>query len=169
MRGIAAHPFQIAQLEADPNFNAVQNAAFVQSLATKNPYLYNVKYIYAGFAIFDAGNSVFPVSVSSSVPLWGPSGIATMTDVTDFEDDPSGDTIYGAIIFGANAMFKAIGSNMKFETEKSDYGENIGIAYSIIEGWSRGDYWNEDDGTTGQYLINDSSAIALTMASRPIY
>ena len=167
--GIAAHPWQIAQLEADPSFQAVTNAAFVQTVAKKNPFLYNVKYIYAGFAIFDAGNSVFPVTVSSGNPVWGIANPSTASSITQWETDPTGNSVFGAIIFGSNAMFKAIGSNMEFVDEDSDYKFNKGIEYHIIEGWSRADSWNLDDGTTGQYLINDGSAIALTFCSQPSY
>ena len=64
-------------------------------------------------------------------------------------------------------MFKATGQPMEFKKRVDDYDEIMGIAYRTVEGYSRADYWNEDDGTRGQYLKNDGSALLITYAEAP--
>ena len=98
--------------------------------------------------------------------MWGVSGIATITNLDDYENYAS-ETKFGAIVLGSNAMFKAIADNMEFKRRRDDYDEIIGIAYRAIEGYARGDAWNRDDGDTGEFVINDNSAIAVTYAATP--
>ena len=105
------------------------------------------------------------MSTVSSKPTWGPT---TITDLDSFENYASA-TAFGAMILGSNALYKAIGSEMKFKYMNKDYGQYQGIAYQILQGYGRADFWNRDDGTAGQYLVNDSSAIVITSAQAPAY
>ena len=162
-RIIIAHPYQIATLVADTKFRDVANSAFVQQLAKDNPMIAGAKYFYNGFAIFESDTAVFPVTVSGGVPVWGP---ATISDLSSFESYGS-NTMFGAILLGDNALAIAQGSGMRFIRSTKDYGERIGIGYKIVEGVARADFWNEDDGTRGQYLVNQSSAILCTYAAAP--
>jgi hypothetical protein len=165
LRLLIAHPWQIVDLENDSTFNNIVAQAMVGKYAASNPYLIAAKYIAAGCAIYESDTAVWPVRVTSSLPDFGP---ATITDLDSFEDYSS-DTKFAAIILGNNAIFKAIGSPMEYKRRTDDYGELVGIAYALIHGYSRGDFWNRDDGTTGQYLINNSSALAITYAAAPAY
>jgi hypothetical protein len=160
---LVAHPYQIAQLEADEAFMATANAAFVQNLAKDNPLLIGAKYFYAGFAIFESSTAAWQVSVDSGVPIWGPSSIANLDSFDDYEDA----SMFAAIVMGNNALFKATGSPMEFLKRETDYGEIKGTAYRTVEGYSRADWWNDDDGTRGEYLVNNGSALLITAASQP--
>lgn len=129
-------------------------------LKSKNPLLGNAQFFLEGFAIMDGGYSVFQASSSSSTPVWGPSTVSTLAS---FESHSSG--VFGNIVLGDNAIFKATASPMKFTTEEDDHEFWEELGYTIVEGCSRGDFWNKDDGTTGQYLTNDGSAIVLSYAA----
>ncbi len=165
LRLLVVHPWQIVDLENDTTFNNIVAHAMVAKYAMDNPYLVAAKYVYAGFAIYESDTAVWPCRVSSSLPVFGP---ATISDLESFENYAS-DTMFAAIVLGNNAIAKAIGSAMQYKRRTDDYGELVGIAYMLIHGYSRGDYWNRDDGTTGQYIINNSSALAITYAGAPSY
>ena len=160
---IVCHGYQLYDLRQDSKFRDTVANALASTMAKDNPLLTGCKYFWGDWAIFDGGNAVFPVSVSAGVPVWGPTTITNLTSYQDF----SSYSMFGAIILGSNAMFKAIGSGMRFISETEDYEEILGIAYRLLEGWSRGDFRNLDDGTTGQYIINDGSAVAVTFGSKP--
>ena len=160
---IVVHPYQLYDLRQDAKFRELVANALSSKMAKDNPLLKGCKYFWGDWAIFDGGNAVFPVSTSASLPVWGPSTITSMTAFNAY----STSTIFAAIVLGDNAMFKATGSGMRFIGEMEDYEEIYGIAYRILEGWSRGDFWNTDDGSTGQYVINDGSAVACTYAAKP--
>lgn len=168
LRLLVAHPWQVVDLENDSTFNNIVAQAMVAKYAADNPYLIAAKYIYAGFAIFESDTAVWACRTSSGDPEFGPSDISDLDDLDSFEDY-SDDTKFAAIVLGNNALFKAIGSPMQYKRRTDDYGELIGIAYMMIHGYSRADFWNRDDGTTGQYLINDTSALAITYAAAPPY
>jgi len=160
---IVAHPWQIATLEADANFKALVSSTHVQSLAKDNPLLAGCKHIYGGFAIFESDTAVWQVNVVSNQPVYGPTTITSMESFRDY----TGATKFGAILLGNNAMFKATGRPLEFKKRMADYDEILGIAFRTVEGYSRADYWNDDDGTRGQYLKNDGSALLITHAEQP--
>ena len=123
-----------------------------------------MNYLWGGFAIYVADSAVFPVSNVSDLPVYGPTG--TITGLADFRSFSSYTVFAGAII-GSNALFKGTGQAMQFKQRVDDYEELKGIAYRTVEGYSRGDYWNEDDGTRGDALINDGSVLFFTYAKAP--
>jgi len=164
LRLLVCHPWQIVTLENDSTFRGVVEKAMVQQLAKDNPFLIAAKYIYAGFAIFESDTAVWPCRDNSG-PEFGP---GTISDLDSFEDYSS-DTVFAAMVLGSNALFKAMGSPMAFKRRTDDYGQLHGVAYQIIHGYSRSDFWNRDDGSTGQYLKNDRSCLAITYAAAPSY
>lgn len=165
MRLIVAHPWQIVDLELDETFQKIVSAAMVEKYAKENPYLIGAKYMWAGWAIYESDTASWPARVTSSLPDFGPE---TVTNLESFESYAS-DTMFTCLVLGRNALYKAMGSAMGFRKRTDDYGEIIGVAYRIMQGYSLGSFWNRDDGTTGQYLKNDSSALAITYASAPAY
>ena len=52
-------------------------------------------------------------------------------------------------------------------TDERDYGFIKGLGYQAVEGCSRADYFNQDDGTKGDALVNDGSALLITGATQP--
>jgi len=160
---IVAHPYMVSTLEADEKFrNTVAQTHAIQ-LAKDNPLLVGCKYIWGGFAIFQSDTAVWPVSVSGGKPVWGPT---TITNLKSFKNYSTYNK-FAAILLGNNAMFKATGQPLEFKKRMADYDEIIGIAYRAVEGYSRGDFWNEDDGTRGDNLINDGSAVLIAHAEAP--
>jgi len=136
-----------------------------QDYAKNNPLLVGCKYIYEGFAIFVNPVSVFQVSSDGSTATFGPS---TISNLDSFESYSTA-TAFAAMLLGDNALFKGTAEMYEYRKRTDDYGEVEGIIWRAVEGWSRGDFWNRDDGTTGQYLINESSALLITKASKPPY
>ncbi|NOY58915.1 MAG: DUF4043 family protein [Calditrichaeota bacterium] len=167
LRLIVAHPYQLISLKNDSQFDNQVAAARAQAFAKDNPYLYGARYIWEGFAIFEAETVCWPVSVSGGKPVYGPS---SFTDLDDFESKllPSSAGAVAGFVLGINALFKAQSRLVnQFKTRVDDYGAILGIAYQTIEGYARGDFWNEDDGTRGEYLINRGSALFITYESPP--
>lgn len=162
-RILLAHHFQLADLKADTDFRESHSRAFIGAHAKDNPLIAGCQFYVDGWAIYDAGNAIFPVTVPSTTPVWGPSGF---TNLTAFRNAATA-TMFGAIVLGDNALFKGIGQSMRFIKQMKDYDEILGVAYRTVEGYSRGDFWNKDDGTIGAALINEGSAIACTYASKP--
>lgn len=172
LRFIAAHPWQIATLENDSNFVTAVSRADAQAYAKDNPLLYACKYVWGGFAIFPTDTGVFPLRVASGVPQYGPAAVqhtATPTGDLDSFENYSADTKFGAILFGPSALLLATADKMEFRYREADYGEFHGVEWRQILGAARADFWNRDDGTTGQYLQNRSSAILATYASAPSF
>lgn len=164
-RIIIAHSWQIAQLEADPNFKSHTQSVLVQAMAKDNPMIAGAKYFIHGFAIFESDTAVWPVSTSGGAPVYGPSSITTLSSFETY----SGATKFGAIVLGSSALALVQASGMRFIGEGSDYGARKGLGYEIIDGVSRGDFWNRDDGTLGDdgKMINQSSAIVVTYSPNP--
>lgn len=160
---LVLHPYQLKDLESDDTFLKLTSRAYTQDYIKNNPYLVGCKHIYGGFAIFTSDTAVWPVTVSGGDPVWGPSTISNFSSFKSY----SSDTAFAAILLGNNALFKAVGSGMTFKKRMADYDEIKAIAYRILEGYSRADYWNEDDGTAGQYLQNNGSALIVSYAAKP--
>jgi hypothetical protein len=162
-RILAVHPYGMAQLRNDTDLKTLFNSAFVQQIARENPILTGMHLFYEGWAIFDFGNAIWPVATSGGSPVWGPS---TVTDLTTFNSF-SAYSKFAAIILGDNALFHATGWDMKWTGETRDHNHVEEIGYTIGSGFARGDFWNREDGSTGQYLVNDGSAILIHYAAVP--
>lgn len=163
-RILVVDPYGMAALRNDPDIKAMVNSVFVQNLAKENPMLTGMQLFYEGWAIFDGGNSVYPIGTSANLPTYGPE---TITDLDSY-NDYSAYYKYGAMILGDNALFRATGWDMKWTGESRDHDHIEEVGYSIGDGFSRNDSWNRDDGTTGQYVINDNSALLGYYATKPV-
>jgi len=163
LRLIAAHPYQIHSLEQDSAFQTAAASAWAQAYAKDNPMLVGAKYYWAGFMIFETETAVWSADVSNGEPVFGKKNPQAVDEVLDYD----GAEKFAAVIFGQNALFKAMGDRIRFIQEVKDYDEILGIAYRSVEGYSRGDFWNYDDGTLGEHLINHGSALAITYAAKP--
>lgn len=166
-RVLLVHPFQLHTLRQDTKFQqaATYSNTFIQSLKKVNPILAGAGHYYNGFMIYEYHGIVFEVSTASSKPVWGPSSV---TDLTNFYKQASA-TKFGALVLGAGAVYRAIGRDVFFEGRSADYKQYKGLSYNAIEGYSRGDFWNRDDGTTGEHIINESSAVLVTYAAAPAF
>ncbi len=163
LRLIFAHSYQIAQLESDTLFNQSAATIYAQGAKAENPMLYGVRYVWAGFAIFETDTAVWPVTVSGGDPVWG---VTTPTKLSHYTAYSTYNKFAGFVL-GPGALYKAFGTKLEFKRREDDYGEIIGIAYRSTEGYARGDSWNDDDETRGQFLINDGSALFVTFAAAP--
>lgn len=166
-RLIVAHGWQLKQLEADTKFDSRTQAAYAQAFAKDNPMIVGAKYFSHGFAIFENNTAVWPLSVTSGSPVYGK---ATYSTLSDFETY-SGATKFGAMVLGNNALAVVQASGMRFVANSEDYDARKGIGYEVIDGVTRNDFWNWDDGTLGEAdkLINQSSAIVATYSPQPSY
>lgn len=156
-------PYMIRDLEADDKFRNMAASTLAQNYAKDNPFIVGAKYIQSGFAIFDSSTVCWPMSTATSLPVWGvtsPTGLSSYRSYSSY-------TSWASIIFGQNAIFKAYGRPLEFKKREADFGEIQAIAYRTIEGASRGDFWNEDDGTRGDAIVNDGSILVLGYAAKP--
>lgn len=161
--------YGMAALRNDADVKALSNAALVQSMVGENPMMTGMEIFYEGWACFDGGNAIYPLQTASSLPLYGPTATKdTFTNLDDF-NDVSAYTKWGGIILGDNALVEATGWDLKFTNEQRDHGDIEEVAYNIGWGMARPDYWNRDDGSTGQYVKNDTSAIVAYTAQKPTY
>lgn len=163
LRLIFAHGYQIASLEADSLFNQSAATIYAQQMKKDNPMLVGAKYVWGNFAIYETDTAVWPVTTSGGDPVWGVTSPTVLSDFTAY----SAYNKFAGFVLGAGALFKAFGQPFEFKKRVDDYDEIQGIAYRSVEGYARGDYWNEDDATRGQYLVNDGSAIFVTYAPAP--
>lgn len=171
VRLLFLHPYQLATLEADGEFQTSQ-ARIISSterLVSKNPMITAASYVTEGFAIFQSDTAVWPCRDSSGTPEFGPSGINAAAFSNDFDafEDYTSDTVFAGFILGSNAVGMAVGSGLEFEERRDDYEHLVGVAWDIIIGFARGDSWNRDDGTLGQHVINDGSALLISYAPAP--
>lgn len=170
LRLLILHPFQLATLEDDPEFRQEKSRILADSMAKDNPLLYAAEYIHDGWAIFQSDTAVFPCRVNSSLPEFGPANINLSTfagNLNSFESYTS-DTKFAGFILGQNAVMMAVASAFQFIPRiPKDYEHLLGLAYEVITGFSRGDSWNRDDGTLGDTIINDGSALLLSYAPQP--
>ena len=167
LRLIVAHPYQIAALENDSDFKTLISQQWAHAYAKESPYLVGAKYVWGGFAIYESDVAAWKVSTSGGVPVWGPvAGATEVSDLTDYEDYSSA-TKFAAPILGKSALLRATGSAMRFKGREDDFGEIKALSYRDVEGASRADYWNEDDGTRGDAIINTGSVLACTYAAQP--
>jgi len=165
LRLIFAHSYQLATLEADTLFNQSAAQVDAQNAKKDNPMLFGCKYIWGGFAIYRTDTAVWPVTVDGSTgyPVWGVTSPTKMSDFTAY----SGYTTFAGMVLGMGAIFKALGKSIEFIPDDRDFKEILAVAYRSVEGYGRGDYWNDDDGTRGQYLYNDGSVVFVTNAPAP--
>jgi len=162
---MVVHPYQIHTLEQDPKFNVPAATVYAQQMAKDNPMITGCKYFWGGFAIFVSDTAAWPVSVSGTTgkPIWGPS---TITNLQSFRSYSTYQKFAGVVI-GNNALYKATGNAFEYKQRTRDYEEILGIAYRVVEGYSRADSWNDDDGTRGAYVKNYGSAVFVTWAEEP--
>jgi hypothetical protein len=166
------HPWQIASLENDDTFKTTMAQTMAQSYAKENPLLVGCKYIWEGFAIFENEAAVWPVRDSGGTTLqFGPSTFthSAVTGTLDSFESYAGETMFAGYILGENALALAMASKIAFGYGTKDYNAKYGVAYKQISGAARADYWNREEGTTGQYLINESSALVISKAPQPSY
>jgi len=159
--------YGMAALRNDSDVKALHNNLFVQNVAKENPMLTGMELFYEGWAIFDGGNSIYPLDTADGLPVYGP--VSTRHQFNDLDDfnDVSTFTKWGAIVLGDNALMKATGWDMKYTGEVRDHGEIEEVGYNIGLGYARPDYRNRDDGNTGQFTFNDTSAIVAYYATKP--
>jgi hypothetical protein len=169
LRLLIAHPWQIGDLENDSVFREMAAATMAQNYAKDNPYLVGCKYVWGGFAIFESDTAIWPVRVSSSLPQYGPSTVQTssITGNLDSFESYGSDTMFAAMVLGSNALMIGLATRLGYKKRMDDYDELIGIAYRQIAGAGRADAWNREDGSTGEFVHNESSAICITKASAP--
>ena len=156
-------PYMIKDLEADDKFRAMAAATLAQNYAKENPFIVGAKYFQSGFAIFDSSTVCWPMTTASNLPIYG---VANPTKLSDFRSYSTG-TKWTSHILGSNAIFKAYGRALEFKKRMADYEEIKAIAYRTVEGASRGDFWNEDDGTRGDAIINDGSIEVYGYGAKP--
>ena len=163
---LALHHYQLKDLKNDKDLKATYDSVFTQGMAARNPYLSNMQIYAEGFAIFDMGNSVWPAWTASGVPMFGPTYIDDVDnlDMSAFNSFSAFSKFTG-VVLGDNALLKASAQAMKFTTEVDDHDFWEALGYTIVEGASRNDSINRDEGTAGDALINDGSAIIITAAS----
>ncbi len=173
LRFMVLHPYQLNTLIADADFRTQTSRILSSSerLIEQNPILFGAQFIFEGWAIFQSDVAVAPCRSASSAPEFGPSGINLSTytgDLSTFETY-STDTVFAGFILGSNAVLMAVASGMVPISREDDYGHIKGVGYDIIQGFSRGDSWNRDDGTLGASgsLINDGSALIISYGAAP--
>jgi hypothetical protein len=161
-RVLVVHPYGMASLRNDPDLKSLFNNVFVANLAKENPMLTGAELYYEGWAVFDGGNAIWPLSSDGSAITYGP----TVTNLDSF-NSYAGETAFGALVLGDNALFHGLAWDMEWTGEKRDHGQIESIGYTIGNGFARNDSYNLDDGAAGQYLINHGSAVVAHYGAVP--
>jgi len=114
--------------------------------SSKNPVFTGARGFYKGLAIHVHPHVPGVVTDASGEVNWGTTTPHTALDTAD-------DKV--TFVLGAGALCKAVGMNMRFETEEDDYRNVKGVAAPMNYGYRRTD-WTPDDGTTERPIVPNS-------------
>jgi hypothetical protein len=142
---LVMHPAQLASLQNDSDYESAQRYAFMGSGAAKMPELNGMAGYYAGFCIFED---------IVGVREWDESGYFFGSSVSDrFDDsavtlhsDAGGKRVRNAIVFGKNAVGKAVADDLHFTSEIDDHANTIEVGGAVINGYNRAEFFAEGDG-----------------------
>ena len=154
---IVMHPAQLASLQTDTDYETAQRFGFMGSGGAKMPQLTGMAGYYAGFCIFED---------IVGVREWDESGyFFGSTTSARFDDSAvtlaSGTArVRNAIVFGKNAVGKAVADDLHFTSEVDDHANTIELGGAVINGYNRADFFAEVDAleSSGDAFYKNQSA-----------
>ena len=154
---IVMHPAQLASLQTDTDYETAQRFGFMGSGGDKMPQLTGMAGYYAGFCIFED---------IVGVREWDESGyFFGSTTSARFDDSAvtlaSGTArVRNAIVFGKNAVGKAVADDLHFTSEVDDHANTIELGGAVINGYNRADFFAEVDAleSSGDAFYKNQSA-----------
>ena len=154
---IVMHPAQLASLQTDTDYETAQRFGFMGSGGAKMPQLTGMAGYYAGFCIFED---------IVGVREWDESGyFFGSTTSARFDDSAvtlaSGTArVRNAIVFGKNAVGKAVAEDLHFTSEVDDHANTIELGGAVINGYNRADFFAEVDAleSSGDAFYKNQSA-----------
>ena len=154
---IVMHPAQLASLQTDTDYETAQRFGFMGSGGAKMPQLTGMAGYYAGFCIFED---------IVGVREWDESGyFFGSTTSARFDDSAvtlaSGTArVRNAIVFGKNAVGKAVADDLHFTSEVDDHANTIELGGAVITGYNRADFFAEADAleSSGDAFYKNQSA-----------
>ena len=154
---IVMHPAQLASLQTDTDYETAQRFGFMGSGGAKMPQLTGMAGYYAGFCIFED---------IVGVREWDESGyFFGSTTSARFDDSAvtlaSGTArVRNAIVFGKNAVGKAVADDLHFTSEVDDHANTIELGGAVINGYNRADFFAEADAleSSGDAFYKNQSA-----------
>jgi N4-gp56 family major capsid protein len=146
--GVVMHPYQSRDLKKDSDYkNAVQ---YGQERGDKNPLFTGAFVNVDNLVLFEHNKVANTFGLTSGVDKWG-----------------SGNTVDGAqaLLFGSQALgYAMIDEPFWDESDKKDYGNRSGIAYSTMTGFIKSVFKSLTDSSTKQ----DFAIISIYTACKPI-
>ena len=139
---IVMHPAQLASLQSDSDYETAQRHAFMGSGAVKMPELHGMAGYYAGFCIFED---------IVGIREWDEAGYFFGSTVSARFDDSAVTLASGtarvrnAVVFGKNAIGKAVAEDLHFTSEVDDHANTIELGGAVINGYNRADFFAEAD------------------------
>ena len=142
---LVMHPAQLASLQSTGDYQTAQRYGFMGSGGAKMPELNGLAGFYGGFAIYED---------IVGIREWDEAGNFFGSTVSDRFDDSavtqaSGTSrVRNAIVFGKNAVGKAVADDLHFTSEIDDHANTIEIGGAVINGYNRAEFFAE--GASGQ-------------------
>ena len=154
---IVMHPAQLASLQTDSDYEQAQRFGYMGSGGSKMPQLTGMAGYYAGFCIFED---------IVGIREWDEAGYFFGSTVAKRFDDSavtlaSGTTrVRNAVVFGKNAVGKAVAEDLHFTSEVDDHANTIELGGAVINGYNRADFFAEDVGgeASGDAFYKNQSA-----------
>jgi hypothetical protein len=154
---IVMHPAQLASLQTDTDYETAQRFGFMGSGGSKMPQLTGMAGYYAGFAIYED---------IVGIREWDEAGYFFGSTIAKRFDDSavtlaSGTTrVRNAVVFGKNAVGKAVAEDLHFTSEVDDHANTIELGGAVINGYNRADFFAEADAleSSGDAFYKNQSA-----------
>ena len=138
------HPQQAVSLMKDSTYQSGVQAAFTGKMLDA-PELSGAIGYFAGFAIYED---------IIGIREWDETNTTFMGTTVSSRFDPTASTlgagsarVYNAIVFGKNAIGKAVARDLHFTNEVDDHENTTEVGGAVINGYQRNEYFSETNAT----------------------
>ena len=162
---IVMHPASASALMQDSTYKSAVQSAYTGKMLDEPELIGAVGY-FAGFAIYED---------IVGIREWDEAGYF-FGATTSARLDPSAVTLntgtprtYNHVVFGKNAIGKAVARDLHFTNEVDDHENTIEVGGAVINGYQRNEYFAEGDATLGSgdafYRANAAAADGAALAA----
>ena len=173
---LVVHPAQLAGLQADSDYKNAQRYGFMGSGGSKMPELHGMAGYYSGFAIYE---DIVGVREWDEAGYFFGSTVSSRFDASEvtLHSDAGGVRVYNAVVFGKNAVGKAVAEDLHFTSEVDDHANTVELGGAVINGYNRADFFAEADALEdsgdafykNQSAAHDSAALSCVNQSSLIF
>ena len=139
------HPASASALMQDSTYKSAIQSAYTGKMLDEPELIGAVGY-FAGFAIYE---DIVGIREWDEAGYFFGSTTSARLDPTAVTLAAGSDRIYNHIVFGKNAIGKAVARDLHFTNEVDDHENTIEVGGAVINGYQRNEYFAEGDATLG--------------------